>query len=371
MLSSPYPIAQPLDICRTLLHTRIMTGQINMLDHNSLLRSQFDLNEIIDTGHSQPDNPPLSHSPYYDHDALIEHLKRQTGSLKILSLNVQSLNAKIDEIKILMNELATHNIQLDLLYLQETWLGNSQLPPFTNLNGYNIVHQPKHASEHGGLIFYVRERISFSIIPLPQCKSWESQFIKVSVEGHSIILGNVYRPPHKSIIDMENFNVEFNATLNKLPNSQSVVISGDFNINLLSLACPSSPQITEFFNNVISFGLIPKITLPTRLSDTSCTLIDNFFCKLDLRRKVTSGVLTHKVSDHQPYFITIPLKGDFQVPNEYFKLRTITQETIEKVGHSILNVCSLDLSSDPNLSYNALSSALTQSLNEHLPIKLV
>jgi hypothetical protein len=206
-----------------------------------------------------------------------------------------------------MEELTSLNIALDILCLQETWLSDSHIPPFFDIEGYTIVKQAKHASEHGGLLLYIKKTISFTEIHLTKHRSWENQFINLRIGSQSIILGNIHRPPHKTISELENFNEEFNAVVHKLPSSKNLIIAGDFNINLLSLASPPSPHIPEFVNNVISNGLIPKITLPTRITDTSCTLIDNFLCKLDPTWKETAGILIRKISDHQAYFITIPV----------------------------------------------------------------
>jgi exonuclease III len=114
-----------------------------------------------------------------------------------------------------MQELTSLNIALDIIFLQETWLSDSQIPPFFDIEGYTIVKQAKHASEHGGLLLYINKTISFTEIHLPKHRSWENQFINLRIGSQSIILGNVYRPPHKTISELENFNEEFNAIVHK------------------------------------------------------------------------------------------------------------------------------------------------------------
>ena len=52
---------------------------------------------------------------------------------------------------------------------------------------------------------------------------------------------------------------------------------------------------------IISHGFIPRITLPTRMSDKSSTLIDNVFSN-DVDMIDTSGVLVKQISDHQIIF---------------------------------------------------------------------
>ena len=52
-------------------------------------------------------------------------------------------------------------------------------------------------------------------------------------------------------------------------------ICGDININLLKIH--ENNHYNSFDENITSNGFMPKITLPTRLSDTCNTLIDNIF----------------------------------------------------------------------------------------------
>ena len=51
----------------------------------------------------------------------------------------------------------------------------------------------------------------------------------------------------------------------------------------------------------MSSGFHPKITLPTRITDTSNTLNDNILTIVYDDNHV-SGILINKVSDHQPIF---------------------------------------------------------------------
>ena len=67
---------------------------------------------------------------------------------------------------------------------------------------------------------------------------------------------------------------------------------------------------SDFFYTMISQSLFPQITLPTRLSNTNATLIDNLFCKFDYTtNKTNSGILLNNLFDHQPYFILLNIKG--------------------------------------------------------------
>ena len=51
------------------------------------------------------------------------------------------------------------------------------------------------------------------------------------------------------------------------------------------------------------YDLLPKIMLPTRITDNTKTLIDNIF--LDSSRFLISGNLTYHISDHLPQFLLL------------------------------------------------------------------
>ena len=56
---------------------------------------------------------------------------------------------------------------------------------------------------------------------------------------------------------------------------------GDYNINLLNV---DSHSLTADFNDTIcSYGLVLLIIRPTRVTETSATLIDNIFTNKSIR----------------------------------------------------------------------------------------
>ena len=56
---------------------------------------------------------------------------------------------------------------------------------------------------------------------------------------------------------------------------------------------------STFFDMLTSCSLFPQITLPTRFTTRTGTLIDNFFCNLTQRNlQSTAGILIKIFSDH-------------------------------------------------------------------------
>ena len=75
-------------------------------------------------------------------------------------------------------------------------------------------------------------------------------------------------------------------------------VSGDFNFNLLQIN--NKKHYKDFFEQLISCGFYNKISMPTRYTEHSSTLIDNIFTKKLVDHE--SGILTNSISDHQLIF---------------------------------------------------------------------
>ena len=56
-----------------------------------------------------------------------------------------------------------------------------------------------------------------------------------------------------------------------------------------------------FYEHVLSSSFAPKITLPTRICDTTSTLIDNVYTNV-IEKEHTCGIFVRPISDHQMYF---------------------------------------------------------------------
>ena len=63
---------------------------------------------------------------------------------------------------------------------------------------------------------------------------------------------------------------------------------------------------------MLTQGLYPAITLPTRLTDNSATLIDNVFTNINGNSQFLSVILISNMSDHFPYFYSFKYNNDFK-----------------------------------------------------------
>ena len=188
------------------------------------------------------------------------------------------------------------------------------------------------------------------------------------------LLCNVYRKPGEIVDEMNAFFAEFSTLLQKVKNLNKLsYICGDYNIDLLKLKV--NPRFGEFFDHIISSGFFPKITLPTRFSDQSTTLIDNIF-SANIEEKEVSGILLNHISDHQllltyienlsyiekvPKFINIQKTDPLSVDNFINELR---EDNIYDRMHQPLDT-------NPNDSYEIFITHFQLAKNKHLPMKSV
>ena len=102
---------------------------------------------------------------------------------------------------------------------------------------------------------------------------------------------------------MVTFLEEYSTLLQRVNNlNKSSYICGDYNIDLVNVKI--NPRFGEFFEPIISSGFFLKITLPTRFTDQSATLIDDVF-STNIEEKEISDILLNHISDHQLLFTCI------------------------------------------------------------------
>ena len=190
------------------------------------------------------------------------------------------------------------------------------------------------------------------------------------------MIGNIYRPPNELVDFYNEFISELSPVLKSLEKNKSeVIVSGDFNIDLLNI---NNKQVfSDYFDMLTNNSFYPKITLPTRLSNKHGTLIDNFFCKLtETTLDTISGILIKKFSDHQPYFTILKNINHKDHKPKYTKIVKQDMESIQNFHGEIQNALdhanlNNDLDTDPNLNYNTLHEIIQQAKLKHMPIKLV
>jgi hypothetical protein len=127
---------------------------------------------------------------------------------------------------------------------------------------------------------------------------------------------------------------------------------------------------------LISNGYIPKITLPTRLTKNSSTLLDNFLCKTSHDYNDTvAGILMNNLSDHQPYFLCFNKISTGHSGPQHIWIKNQNERAIADYKTYIVNANIMQTlethTTDPNLNYNKLSNILETGLQQCMPLRKV
>ena len=116
----------------------------------------------------------------------------------------------------------------------------------------------------------------------------------------NLIILCIYKPPNS---DIESFTSKFQKFLKQpIFKNKKIIVSGDINIDLLK--SDSHQKTKQFLNEVLSFGLLPLITTPTRITENTSTLIDNIFFNFS-HHEYYSRIIYDDVSDHLPIYANI------------------------------------------------------------------
>lgn len=318
-------------------------------------------------------------SPYFNDEQVINLLNTK-NTISVMSLNCQSLQAKFDQLSIYLKIFEESNCPFSIICLQETWLKEHFDTSLLQLEGYNLVSVASSCSAHGGVCMYIRDNIEYKILNLNiNSTIYDGLFVEIVTDvdksRKTLIIGNIYRPPRNNVDNYKYFTEDLEKNLQELNRSKDIVLMGDFNIDLLKINEKSYAK--EFFETMTSNSLFPKITFPTRVTDSTATLIDNCFIRTSNNlTQSTAGIINYNISDHLPIFVTLDHLITPQIHKKFIKVFINTPESKLKFNNEISAKCNtqiFDHSPDynPNLNYECLDNIIKSALDKHMPVKIV
>ena len=128
----------------------------------------------------------------------------------------------------------------------------------------------------------------------------------------------------------------FSNTISKITDEKKICYSsGDFNIDLLK--SDTSADTKDFFDTITSNLFVPHITLPTRITNRSQTLIDNIFSNNPEFENCTSGNFTFSISDHLAQFLIRPSSENRPPKVHNIKVRDTKNYSHEELVADIIN----------------------------------
>ena len=261
--------------------------------------------------------------------------------------------------------------KISVICVSETWtdLSNEQL---ISIPGYDCVCRSRTTGRGGGLALYIDTDLNVIVKNRPDLDSTdstinESLIVQLSPAKGStkdIIVGVIYKPPNTNV---ENFVSNFSTILDILnKENRPSYLLGDYNIDILKYNSHSE----SFLNQLLSYGFFPKIDRPTRITDSTATLIDNIITNVHLPN-IFSGLWTAAVADHLAVFITLPHSIARHERSTVFEQKRIysTQNFVNfKSKLCAVSWNSVYETSDCNDKYNCFMHIVSDLHNQCFPI---
>ena len=159
--------------------------KINTFINNEGFTRTNSLTQLLENDNDRGDFGKIEISPYIDIEALGENIYESRSKLSVLSLNIQSINAKFDEFKIALDQLNSKQ-PINIICIQETWVDSTTDTCVFELPNYQLITKGKYCSGHGGLFTYVHNDFQCEIMKLKEITTdWENLFIKIKQKSNS------------------------------------------------------------------------------------------------------------------------------------------------------------------------------------------
>ena len=217
-------------------------------------------------------------------------------NFNVIHYNINSITCpgRIEELTYICRLLS-----IDVLVCTESKLDHT-IP--TNLITIPKMHEPirKDRNRHGGgTLMWISEKLAFKHRPELEEGIFEHIWADIKINNITFSVNAFYRPPSDLIQDENVFLETSERILLKLHNLPNPIIASDLNFgNCYSkypLLLPKSldDRAPDLFEN---YGMCQLIDIPTRVTDSTTSLIDLFFVKnKDL--VLCHGTLP-KIADH-------------------------------------------------------------------------
>ena len=301
---------------------------------------------------------------YFSESQLVSVSRSQPNDLFFAHLNVRSLNKNFDQLRDFLNELKFNS---SVIGVSETWLKDTPSPLFS-VEGFSLFTNNRTEKRGGGVGFYVSDNLKAKVIEELSIKSEDIEAIFIDMyvpDQKNFVVGEIYRPPNSS-------PSKFLEAIQSILSAASlvdkrIVVMGDYNLNLMH--CNDNAHCQHFLDLLLSHSLTPLIRKPTRVTDTTFTLIDNIF--VDNISNTRTGIIVSDISDHYPIFAIIP--NDKTKLHKYDRsgIRDLSQNNINKLKEKLnsLNWSEVFDAENVDLSYRAFIDTLLLHYNTTIPLQ--
>ena len=272
-------------------------------DLKALEKSPLDLLELLNSSEGILPNKcdiGISNLVNCRYGSTLGRVSKRSDCLRTLHLNIQGLSSSLDQLK----RVCEDSSRPDILGICETF-ATEQTDLLLELLGYDCEKTHRKRLSKGRLALYVSKAIPYTVrhdLSKNIEGVLESLFVEINPgKSGTLIIGDVYRSPSGSSVTFLQILREILKAIQNQP--CETVAMGDFNVNLLDYE-GSFPA--NFLSDIPASGLLPSVTMPTRVTEKSANLIDNIFSSMTFQNSL---VIASDISDH------FPVISDLLLPN--------------------------------------------------------
>jgi hypothetical protein len=243
---------------------------------------------------------------FYDHESISDRYVNNSHPL-FLSINIQSLMSKHEQLKNYVLSLSNANVPIYIIAVQEIW--SIHYAELVDIPGFRFIFKNRSQGSGGGVGFYIKDNLQFTeISPVPFIDSqFEYIAIETVISKKKYYLYNIYRAPNsvgnESQCDLiENYNQHLDNLLPMLTKNNYIsIVFSDCNINLLKI---NSSQLTaEYLDTCHANGFIQTNFKASRIQQNSYSLIDHIMTNY-IDHDIVTGSIIHDISDHFMQFFS-------------------------------------------------------------------
>jgi len=261
------------------------------------------------------------------HD-IIDYCKDNHHDFMIAHLNINSVQNKLNDLKLLNRELKSQ-----VIFLSETKIDSSYKDDQFSIRGYNMFRKDRKKGG-GGLMGFISTNIASKKVSAPANRHVEVLPIEIKTTSSTILLVGVYRPP--KAVRNDNFS-KLEDELSSLCmwaelQKQTVILMGDLNLNQMDTNKREGKLLIDLEE---SFNLTCLINSPTRITNVLSTLIDvmltnrpDYFIK--------SGTFDPEISDHCLIYGILNEKTIHYKPKTIMS-RNLKSITFEPIAEELTN----------------------------------
>ena len=308
---------------------------------------------------------------YYEPNQFNIKFQKSHGSLSYFHLNCRGLSSNWNEFFELICDLHSDTFSFDFIGISEVYNCDKDTRIF--LPGYHsLITRCRDDGPRGGVGLFIKEGISYKIrndISLFIPHVFESLFIEIiSPSAKNTILGTIYRPNTEPKADLDIFSTSLFEIMDIIADEHKHgIIMGDMNIDLLKFQTHSNT--CTYFDNIFCHGFLPTITKPTRVTQTTATLIDHFYTN-DMPSNSNSGIILNDVADHFGTFYISKSNISHENP-DYCTYRSFSESNVNTFKNNLeqCNFNAIHQTSCPNDAYNKFMNLYKNAFEKAFPLK--